>query len=410
MKKLILILSFVLYSVCSSQVWNQRLNGISMWSLGYDYQGNIYAGASGTVKSIYKSTNGGENWTEVFSGGLSNILSVGCDSSNNVYAAYGSAGVLKSTNGGLNWTVIPSVTFGSNTVQSVRCGKNGYVYVGTTLGGIYRSTDNGATFPDNALAGSNIVFIFFDRYNSDIVFAGASAGSGNNGIYRSSNAGSNWSNIINNGTNCWGIIQKSPNELYSVTTSTGYPVSKSTDGGLNWFTISNLSGAMRGMTLDNSGRIYSSGNGGVFRSTNNGTSFSNFNFTFTSNQCLAFGNRILVAASGTSNGGIWYTIDSTISGISGLSPETAQDYYLVQNYPNPFNPRTTIIFGIPGTERVQLKVYNLQGKEVAVLADGLMKYGEHRIEFSCSNLPSGIYFYRLDTENYTETKKMTVIK
>lgn len=164
MKKTVftLVLVFLLSSLAFSQIWVQRLNGISMWALAVDFQGNLYAGASGTVKSIYKSTNGGDNWIEVFSGGTANIIYIACDSNNNVYASYGSSGVLKSTNGGQNWTVIPPSNFNSSTVNSVKCGKNNYVYVGTTLSGIFISTDGGATFPYNYLSGSNIVSIFID--------------------------------------------------------------------------------------------------------------------------------------------------------------------------------------------------------------------------------------------------------
>ncbi|MCX7833404.1 MAG: hypothetical protein N2490_04260, partial [Ignavibacteria bacterium] len=82
MKKTIftLVLVFIFTKILFSQVWVQRLNGISMWSLAVDLQGNLYAGTSGTVKSIYKSTNGGENWIEVFSGGAANIIYLACDS------------------------------------------------------------------------------------------------------------------------------------------------------------------------------------------------------------------------------------------------------------------------------------------------------------------------------------------
>ncbi len=199
MKKLFfaLLVVFALTEIVNSQVWVQKEQGTSFWAITKDYQGNIYAG--GTSKNIYKSTNNGDNWSLMFSGGLSNILYIACDSNNNVLATYGANGVLKSTNGGLNWSVIAGSNFGSNTVNAVAYGKPGYIFVGTTGGGIYRSTDGGLTFPDVALTGSNIVAIYVDAYNYDKVFAGASSSTATNGIFMTTNSGANWSDNLTPG-------------------------------------------------------------------------------------------------------------------------------------------------------------------------------------------------------------------
>ena len=86
------------------------------------------------------------------------------------------------------------------------------------------------------------------------------------------------------------------------------------------------------------------------------------------------------------------------------------DYTLLQNYPNPFNPSTKIKFSIPQKENVILKVYNILGKEVAVLVNKEMEAGEYDIEFSSDGLNSGVYFYTLEAGNYRETKKMILMK
>ena len=85
-------------------------------------------------------------------------------------------------------------------------------------------------------------------------------------------------------------------------------------------------------------------------------------------------------------------------------------YRLYQNYPNPFNPSTVLAFDIPKDGYVSLKIYNTLGQEVAVLADGLMKAGEYQKVFKADNLPSGIYLYKLTTDSFSETRKMTLIK
>ncbi len=419
MKKLIFTFLFVFIFVqfAIPQTWVQKIPGVGMWSLAKDIQGRIFAGASGSVRSIYRSTNGGDTWDEVLSGGVTNFLSIACDSANNVFAANGSNGVMKSTNNGINWINIPSTTFNGKTVQSVCCGKNGFVYVGATTGGIFRSTDNGNTFPDNPLQGLTIVCLKVDRFNSNIIYAGASSGTPPNlGFYRSTDAGLTFSSDLNS-INIWGVLQKNNQNLYTVTTSTGYPFCKSTNGGLNWTTVSNLSGAMRGACLDMMENIYTSGNGGVFKSTNDGVSFSNFNFTFSSNQSLCYQNKILVAASGTSNGGVWIYTDTTISSTPIKNTRTPEKFILYQNYPNPFNPLTKIGYSIANVKYIKLSVFDILGKETATMVNEKQSEGIYEINFDASLLPSGIYFYRLEVSDafnkeniFSDVKQMVLIK
>ncbi len=87
-----------------------------------------------------------------------------------------------------------------------------------------------------------------------------------------------------------------------------------------------------------------------------------------------------------------------------------QNFALEQNYPNPFNPSTTIRFSIPVDAFVTLKVYNLIGQEVATLVDEVKPAGNYDIKFNASDLSSGVYFYRIDTGNFTSVKKLTLLK
>jgi predicted extracellular nuclease len=86
------------------------------------------------------------------------------------------------------------------------------------------------------------------------------------------------------------------------------------------------------------------------------------------------------------------------------------EYRLNQNYPNPFNPTTTISFTIPATSNVSLKVFNILGKEVATLVNETKSAGNYSINFNASGLSSGVYFYQLTTDNFTSTKKFTLMK
>ena len=85
-------------------------------------------------------------------------------------------------------------------------------------------------------------------------------------------------------------------------------------------------------------------------------------------------------------------------------------FALHQNHPNPFNPTTAINYSIPEDGYVTLSVYDVLGNEVAILVDEQKQSGRYEVNFDASALPSGIYFYRLQTGNFTQTKKMILLK
>jgi hypothetical protein len=85
-------------------------------------------------------------------------------------------------------------------------------------------------------------------------------------------------------------------------------------------------------------------------------------------------------------------------------------YGLEQNYPNPFNPSTTIRFKMPSKGFATLKVYDMIGREVRTLVNGLREAGTHDVKFDASDLPSGVYFYRINAGAFAETKKLVLIK
>ncbi len=117
---------------------------------------------------------------------------------------------------------------------------------------------------------------------------------------------------------------------------------------------------------------------------------------------LFFGNQIVFVELGS-------------SGIKKISDVKPDNFKLYQNYPNPFNPVTKIKFDIPGTIKhktldVKLIVYDILGKEIETLINERLNPGSYEAAFDGSNLTSGIYFYKLTIENYTQTKTMVLLK
>jgi flagellar hook assembly protein FlgD len=89
----------------------------------------------------------------------------------------------------------------------------------------------------------------------------------------------------------------------------------------------------------------------------------------------------------------------------------AKEFSLSQNYPNPFNPSTKINYTLGKDSKVSLKIYDINGKEVANLIDANQSSGNHTVTFDGKNLSSGTYFYTLSTDNgYTKTLRMTIAK
>ena len=98
------------------------------------------------------------------------------------------------------------------------------------------------------------------------------------------------------------------------------------------------------------------------------------------------------------------------TGISNLNLEIPNEYSLSQNYPNPFNPATKINFSIPVNGLVTLKIYNVLGKEVMTLINEHKPAGNYGAEFNGANLSSGIYFFRMETGEFVDVKRMMLIK
>lgn len=99
-----------------------------------------------------------------------------------------------------------------------------------------------------------------------------------------------------------------------------------------------------------------------------------------------------------------------VIGIENISTQIPKEFYVNQNYPNPFNPLTKIKFGLPEASFVIIKIYDILGRETAILANEELKAGEFAVEWDASNFPSGIYFYRIEAGRNIRTSKMMLVK
>ncbi|MBT8390663.1 MAG: T9SS type A sorting domain-containing protein [Ignavibacteria bacterium] len=158
---------------------------------------------------------------------------------------------------------------------------------------------------------------------------------------------------------------------------------------------------------------YSTDNGGVWLDviTSTPAVFGNYNWTVPntpSTQCL-------VRISDVSNPSVFDVSDGTFTiadpvSVEDLKSGIPEEYALLQNYPNPFNPTTRIRFSIPTANKVTIDVFTQLGEKVATVLNSNLSAGYYEFEFDAMNLPSGMYFYKISSGNFTDIKKMVLIK
>jgi photosystem II stability/assembly factor-like uncharacterized protein len=210
------------------------------------------------------------------------------------------------------------------------------------------------------------------------------------------------------------------NKVFFINENTGWsvgggPISdgaikKTTNSGLNWITQKQaINHWFSDISFANENTGWAIGSEGIFRTTNGGNNwihqltpqsyFNYFNIYMKSSiEAYVTADSVLLY---TSNGGV---------NIETISNEVPNHFFLKQNYPNPFNPATNIKFSIQKSGFVNLKVYDVNGKEIATLVNENLQAGEYQTSFTATGLPSGIYFYNMKTMEFTETKRMVLMK
>lgn len=384
----------------------------------------LYAASYGN--GVYKSVNGGLNWSQT-NGGLSNSQALTVTQlllTGNILYAATTDGIYKSTNAGASWVKNSNgIVVGGGAIYAF-CESifeyNGNLFTGAYTG-IYRSTDGAENWIPTNISGSAVIAKNFTLHNG-ILFAARETNNSPIG-YKSTDNGLNWDPITN--ISYFNIITfySETGKLWAGTIDGAW---LSTNSGASWIQRSS------GLTSDPysssfvrvNGVLISSlkfGGSGIYKTTNDGLNWTNFGdglpFLSSIEKLYVYNGKILAA---TSNG-IWQrNINEIVTGVIPQNNNIPQSFELYQNYPNPFNPSTKIKFSIPksnspleggrGGDKTVLKIYDVLGKEIAELVNEELKPGSYEIEWNAANFPSGIYYYKLTAGDFFETKKMVLIK
>ena len=337
--------------------------------------------AVGGAMQIRKTTNGGYNWTRQIpppiAGVLNSIYFFNADTGIAIgrkNATYNSC-ILRTTNGGDNWYEVTASTANQNELfDQYWFGTGGWI-CGKSI--LLKSTNGGVNFVNyyaNIPPTSNGVNALLS-----IDFAGGRGWIGasnidHKNIYKTTNFGQNW------------FFQDNPVASYTYTQINDIDFS---DNELGW--------AAHG--TPSSGAIMVTYNGGANWEIEEST-----NIWF---DCLNIYNDCRVY-SGSAGGKVWYR--DIPSQTKTISSEIPDKFSLFQNYPNPFNPVTNIRFSVSKGTHVTLEIYDILGKEITTLLSETLEPGIYEKQWKADGCPSGIYFYRLAAEDFTDVKKMLLLK
>ena len=353
--------------------------------------------------TILKTTNGGNGFSEINTGSRGFIFSIHFPSQNTGYAIKNSSPgkVLKTIDAGESWFEIANSSlnhfYSSIFFTDVNTGYAVMDFVKkTTNGGVNWVIQN-----TNISTPYSVYFI-----NSETGFVAGSDG----GISKTTNSGDYWK-MQNSGTT------SQLRSVYFVNPDVGYvcgaggTILKSTNQGEDWSNqISDITSDISAVTFSNVNRGYAVSDGKILFTSDGGASwivqYSDNNY-YSAVQFLNLDVGFVAPYGG-------YILKTTTGGIiSNFGPdqtETADEFNLKQNYPNPFNPVTNLEFGISKLEFVSLKVYDVLGNEIKTLVNEMKTPGVYNVEFDGSNLPSGIYYYKIAAGNFSEVRKMMLLK
>jgi photosystem II stability/assembly factor-like uncharacterized protein len=431
--------------------WNTTINVLPVTQIynfdaGIDNKNVICGGTQDN--GIVKTINLGNSWSFLFTGDGGGI-EIDPASYNTIYAThYGSSnpnvswGRYKSTNGGLGWSEITNnLLADGNWVPLIHSDKTPPIYLYTNAGSyMLRSTDQGSTWTQlNAVAFPTTYILNFSVsiYNAGSVIYACledQPESGNHaGKLLRVYDGGTWHERSTGlpTTGAWvrnvTIHPTNIDIAYALMNGfSGQKVFKTTNRGVNWV---NITGDLPDIPVSDLAphptddtKLYLSSEFGCYKTTNGGANWITWNNGMPYNlpqsatinslnviDSIAQNGRYYILA-GTYGRGIWIREISGDDPIGIIPNSTPVSFNLSQNYPNPFNPSTKINYSIAKGSIVKISVYDILGRLVRILVDEKRTRGNYSIEFNASNLSSGVYFYRLYTDGFTDIKKMILVK
>lgn len=381
--------------------------------------------------TVVKTTNGGQSWVTL-NNNLNNALrSVGMfDANNAIIGTLDSNNILyRTTNGGVNWTNIhnnisgvkPKGICGISIVNSTTAFATGRFYCPANLIKTTNAGLNWVSIPVDTSMARSLVDCHFWSVDSGFVIGGYSPfnnyGTGRSVVLFTSNGGASWVRVYASArTSEWGW------KIQWLTRQVGYVsiekftaptfIIKTTNAGMNWTdiqlpnTITNIEGV--GFLNEQTGWVGGWGqnyNMPCYRTSNGGANWHAAGWGLNVNRFRFINDTTAFAVGKTV-----YKLNYATVGIQQVSTEPPQNYNLHQNYPNPFNPATNIKFEIPKSSFTNIRIFNALGREIETIVNENLNAGIYEVSWDASAHPSGIYFYKIFSNEFNQSKKMILIK
>jgi photosystem II stability/assembly factor-like uncharacterized protein len=358
---------------------------------------NIYI--SGANYKNFRTTNGGANWNYDYTAGSAQIKTMFFTGPSTGFAIAGRGSVLSTVNFGNNWQAVYDTTAELNNLFFLNP-STGWI---TGNGLILKTTNTGLNWQGNYLRG-DMLKIWFGNSSSGYAIM-------NDSIQKSTNGGDSWYPLNNNHAIdfCFTNISTgwSLNYADSIT-----EIRKTTNGGLNYSFCSKLPNSIYKLQFIDALIGYSSDNNIVWRTTDAGITWKSADYP--KSEYLNI-NDFWFSDANTG----WFCGDNSIVlntttgssiNIYEFTFPSSDECLSVYNYPNPFNNQTKILYALPVSGKVFIKVYNILGQEVFSFISEFQSKGNHALELNSGGLASGIYFISLKTQQYKGFTRMVIIK
>jgi len=379
-----------------------------------DQRGIFFVGDA--YNGVFRSTDGGHNWVQVCNGLLDlRVVTIAVGPTGDIFAGtWGGGnsnpvrGIFRSTNEGEAWVKLGSDVIKS-AVWAITFNSKGHIFVGTYEQGVFRSTDGGASWLQKNVGLPKLYVWSLATDSRDRVYAGMFDGF----VAHSTDNGDNWvpaeSGLTWPSFQCLAVGPR--DRVYAG--GDGGGLFYSDDFGRSWQYVSlgSFPGpyyAVGSIVINRLGYIYISATNGPFRSRDGGTTWQQMN-----SGLGQYVGRLALDSAGflytQTPEGFFRTTDLTTD-IPASPTQEPRHFELYQNYPNPFNASTSISFSISKPSRVALRVFDLLGVEVAVLLSNDLATGNYTLQWNSPQFPSGSYYYRLESADLMQTRKLILLK
>jgi len=357
---------------------------------------------------VWKTTTGGTNWTQVLMTGhyLSAFHFV---DSLNGYAG-GDSVIFKTTNGGINWSqhVVQAGTYPPAWGISFFNINTGIAVSGGPV--FNRTTNAGGSW--YALSGTSAYYAYgCHSLNNGFGYVVGFSTSGPESVWKTTNFGANWQRTYLGGLVNLYAVWAVTSDLVFACGSSGR-IRRTTNGGANWVILDSLtSRSLNSITFADANTGTVVGNYGVIlRTTNSGNNWAIQSSGTTHHlEAVSFINANTGWAVGE-QGIVLKTTNGGVTPVEQMPGRVPKYFVLHQNYPNPFNAATKIKFEIPRASLINMSVYDLTGKQIAILVNQELREGVYEIRWNAENLPSGVYFYKFDVGEVSLARKLILLK